>query len=233
MVEITKVRLSNQVYAALKEMIAIHRFEPGSRVNVEQLTKELGTSRTPIWEAVHRLIQEGLLTDIPNRGVFMVELTPAAALELYVVREALEGLAARCAVRNIDAQTLRKMKESMADQREVVASRDLAGYSRLDFEFHGLVYEASGNTLLREMLDTIKHKMRPIAMHIDLVLPQLLKEHDDIVTALELRDEQKAELAFNIHNRHLIRQIEESSEGDAWKPCVAAEEKKEVNGTVR
>jgi DNA-binding GntR family transcriptional regulator len=220
MVEITKVKLSNQVYAALKEMIAIHRFEPGSRVNVEQLTKELGTSRTPTWEAVHRLIQEGLLTEIPNRGVFMVELTPTAAMELYTVREALEGLAARGAVRNIDDGTIRRMQESLDEQRRVIQTRDLAGYSRLDFEFHGMVYEVCGNSLLREMLDTIKHKMRPIAMHIDLVLPQLLKEHAAIVQALELRDEHKAEQAFNVHNRHLIKQIQESSDGSTWKIYV-------------
>jgi DNA-binding GntR family transcriptional regulator len=217
MVEITKVKLSNQVYVVLKEMIAIHRFEPGSRVNVEQLTKELGTSRTPIWEAVQRLIQEGLLTEIPNRGVFMVELTPTAAMEMYTVREALEGLAARGAVRNIDDATILKLKESLEEQRKVIQARDLAGYSRLDFEFHGLVYEVCGNSLLRELLDTIKHKMRPIAMHIDLVLPQLLKEHEAILKALEQRDEQKTEQAFNIHNRHLIKQIQESSEGSTWK----------------
>jgi DNA-binding GntR family transcriptional regulator len=216
MVAITKVKLSNQVYAVLKEMIAIHRFEPGSRVNVEQLTKELGTSRTPIWEAVHRLIQEGLLTEIPNRGVFMVELTPGAAMELYTVREALEGLAARGAVRNIDDGTILRMKESLEEQRLAIQTQDLAGYSRMDFQFHGLVYEVCGNAL-RELLDTIKHKMRPIAMHIDLVLPQLLKEHQGIVQALEQRDAQKAEQAFNIHNRHLIRQIQESSDGNTWK----------------
>ncbi len=221
MVEITKVKLSNQVYAALKEMIAIHRFEPGSRINVEQLTKELGTSRTPIWEAVQRLIQEGLLTEIANRGVFMVELTPAAAIELYTVREALEGLAARGAVLNIDEGTIRKMKESLDEQRKVIQTRDLVEYSKLDFEFHGLVYEVCGNALLREMLDTIKHKMRPIAMHIDLVLPQLVKEHLGIIQALEQRDGQKAEQAFNIHNRHLIRQIQESSEGSTWKTFVS------------
>ena len=59
--EIKKEALSAQVYKALKEMIADHRFSPGSRINVEELAKEFGVSRTPIWEAVRRLEQEGLL----------------------------------------------------------------------------------------------------------------------------------------------------------------------------
>jgi DNA-binding GntR family transcriptional regulator len=223
MVKIAKVRLSNQVYAALKEMIANHRFQPGTRINIERLTKELGTSRTPIWEAVHRLMQEGLLRDIPNRGVFMVELTPSLALELYSVREALEALAARCAVRKIDDKTLRRMKRCLEAQRKVIEKRDLVGYSTLDFEFHALVYEACGNAVLKEMLETIKSKMRPISMHIDIVLPQLYAEHEEIVRALEERDEQRAEKAFNVHNRHIIRQIEENSRGDAWIDGVSGE----------
>ena len=61
MMKVSKERLSNQVYTILKEMIADYRFNPGARINVEQIAKEVGASRTPVWEAVHRLVQEGLL----------------------------------------------------------------------------------------------------------------------------------------------------------------------------
>ena len=216
MVKVSKERLSNQVYSILKEMIANYRFKPGTRINIEQLTKELGTSRTPVWEAVHRLIQEGLLTNIPNRGVFMVELTPRTSLELYTVREALEGLAARLAVQNIDDRLLRKMKKNLEEQSRVVQRRDLVGYSRLDFGFHAMVYEACGNTILQEMLETIKSKMRPIAMHIDPVLVQLYDEHREIFDALKKRDPQKAERAFRVHNLHIIEQIKASLENNKW-----------------
>ena len=214
---ISRERLSKQIYSVLKEMIANHRFKPGTRINIERLTKELGTSRTPVWEAVHRLIQEGLLTDIPHRGVFMVELTPGTALELYTVREALEGLAARLAVQNINDKVIRKMKKSLDEQDKVVRRRDLVGYSRLDFDFHAMVYEACGNSILQEMLETIKGKMRPIAMHIDLVLPQLYEEHLQIFAALAAGDAQKAERAFRTHNRHIIERIRASANGDTWK----------------
>ena len=55
MMKVSRQRLSNQVYDILKDMIANHRFNPGTRINVEQITKEVGASRTPVWEAVHRL----------------------------------------------------------------------------------------------------------------------------------------------------------------------------------
>ncbi len=57
MPEIKKEMLSSQVYRALKDMIANYRFGPGSRLNVEELTKEFGVSRTPIWEAVRCIVQ--------------------------------------------------------------------------------------------------------------------------------------------------------------------------------
>ena len=227
--KVSKERLSNQVYSILKEMIADYRFKPGTRINIEQLTKELGTSRTPVWEAVHRLIQEGLLTNIPNRGVFMVELTPRTSLELYTVREALEGLAARLAVQNIDDRLLRKMKKNLDEQFRVVQKKDLVGYSRLDFGFHAIVYEACGNTILQEMLETIKSKMRPIAMHIDPVLVQLYNEHLEIFSALKKRDPQKAERAFRVHNRHIIEQIKTSLESNKWNNVDRGEE----SGTPR
>lgn len=224
MVKVSRERLSNQVYLILKEMIANYRFKPGTRINIEQLTKELGTSRTPVWEAVHRLIQEGLLTTIPNRGVFMVELTPKTSLELYTVREALEGLAARLAVQNIDDRLLKKMKKNLEEQSRVVQKKDLVGYSRLDFDFHAMVYEACGNTILQEMLETIKSKMRPIAMHIDPVLLQLYDEHLEIFDALRKHDPQKAERAFRVHNRHIIEQIKASLESNKWSNVHKGEE---------
>ena len=217
MMKVSRQRLSNQVYEILKKMIANHRFSPGMRVNVEQIAKEVGASRTPVWEAVHRLIQEGLLENIPNRGVFMVSLTPAQAIELYEVRDVLESLTARLAAARINSKYLRKMKKCLDEQRKVVEKEDLVGYSQLDYDFHALVYEASGNKTLQEMLQTVKNKMRPISMHINPILSDLYQDHVGIMEALKTNNAEKAESAFHRHNMRMIRLIEESIESDAWK----------------
>ena len=229
----SKQRLSNQVYDILKDMIANQRFGPGMRINVEQIAKEVGASRTPVWEAVHRLIQEGLLENLPNRGVFMASLTPRVAIELYTVREVLEGLAARLAILHTDEKLLKKMQKSLEEQRKVVEKEDLVGYSRLDYDFHALVYEASGNRILQEMLEAVKNKMRPIAMHISPVLPALYEDHMQIVDAFRLKDQARAESAFRNHNLQMIEQIRGSMDTDEWKE-VAGERgngKKEETGT--
>ena len=217
MIKVSKERLSNQVYTILKGMIADHRFNPGTRVNVEQIAKEVGASRTPVWEAVHRLVQEGLLENIPNRGVFMCALTPGQAIELYTVRESLEALAARLAIQNMDEKTIRKMKKCLEDQYEVVRKEDLVSYSRLDYDFHAMVYEASGNRTLQEMLEAIKNKMRPIAMHITPILSSLYHDHVEILEAFQEKNPDKAEAAFRKHNHQMIVQIQASMKTDEWK----------------
>ena len=67
-----KNELTNaKVYQKVRNMIALHRFKPGFKLNVQKLSKELGVSRTPVWEAMRRLEQEGVVETIPNRGVFI------------------------------------------------------------------------------------------------------------------------------------------------------------------
>ncbi len=217
MIKVNKQRLSHQVYDILKDMIADYRFNPGARINVEQIAKEVGASRTPVWEAVHRLIQEGLLENIPNRGVFMSALTPKVAIELYVVREALEGLAARFAVPKVNDLVLKKMAKLIEEQRKMVEDEDLVGYSRLDYEFHALVYELSGNRTLLEILGTVKNKMRPLALQVTPILSRLLEDHMEILAAFQERDADRAEAAFRNHNLKMIEQIKQNMNPDEWE----------------
>lgn len=215
--QVRRDRLSNQVYNILKDMIANHRFDPGARINVEQIAKEVGASRTPVWEAAHRLIQEGLLENQPNRGLFMVALSPRQAIELYTVREVLEALAARLAIPNTTDAVLRRMADCLEEQRKVVEEEDLVAYSRLDYDFHDIVYEAADNLPLQEMLGTVKNKMRPIAMRISPILADLYQDHLEVYEAFRKRDAALAEAVFRRHNLQMIEQIRKSTEDGQWK----------------
>jgi DNA-binding GntR family transcriptional regulator len=207
--KLVPVNLSERAYVKIKKMISDYRFSPGSRLNVEQLARDLGTSRTPVWEAVRRLEQEGLVKNIPNRGVFLVELTREVAIELYTVREVLEGMAARLAVQRISDKALERMETLLRAQEKIVAEEDLVSYSKSDFEFHASIYAACGNAILREMLESIKQKARPIAMHITPILTELFHDHKMIVHALRLRDPLLAEVAFREHNQRVLKQLKE------------------------
>jgi len=208
--KLVSINLSELAYTRIKKMIAEHRFSPGSRINVEELARKLGASRTPIWEAIRKLEQEGLVRNVPNRGVFLVELTREDAAELYAVREVLEGMAARLAVKNLSDRMLDRMEASIREQEKVVADENLVGYSRADFDFHALVYAACGNTVLKELLESIKNKARPLALQISPILPELIEDHREIVRALRHRDPDLAEAAFRKHNRKVLALLMEN-----------------------
>jgi len=215
-VKIQRLKLGDQVYKFLKQRIANHRFVLGCHLNIEELTRDLGVSRTPVWEAIRRLEREGLVRNEPKRGVMVVELTPKAAIELYTVREVLECLAIRFSVDRMDEKTLKRMAQSLKKQKKVIGQRDLVAYSQLDFEFHGFIYEKCDNALLQEMLETIKERARPINMLITPILSDLYHDHVLILEALECRNKEKAEEAISRHNRLLLEKIKKDVSSGNW-----------------
>jgi DNA-binding GntR family transcriptional regulator len=149
----------------------------------------------------------------------MAVLTPQKALELYAVRQVLEGMAARLAAIRIDQKSLALMTECLKQQQLVVKQQNLNEYSKLDFQFHAIVYEMCGNVYLQEMLEAIKNKMRPIQLSIQVepVLPRLYEDHVNLLNALRAHDPDKAEKVFREHNQFMIELINKESEAGRWR----------------
>jgi DNA-binding GntR family transcriptional regulator len=205
---LVRTNLNNQVYDILKEMIADQRFNTGSYINVEKLTHELGVSRTPIWEAIRRLEQEGIVVHSPHRGVKVRELTRETALELYVVRESLESLAARLGADRATPETLAQMDECLAGQALIVKEGDAVAYSRSDHEFHLLIYDASGNKLLKEVLGALRYKALPLAFRMGPHFEEFFGYHRKIYQAFRRRNGEAAENAIRRHNQRMIEIIQ-------------------------
>jgi len=214
MAKTKKEGLSSKVYAALKGMIVDYRFQPGVRLKVEELTRELGVGRTPVLEAIRRLEQEGFLKNIPTRGVFMVKMTLEKSFELFQVRGALERLVGRLAAENIDNGTITKMAKCLEAQLKVVEKGDLIGYSQLDFDFHSMIYKITRNSFLEELLDSIKAKMRPFDIHLKPILTELYQDHMKIFETLRSKNPEAAEKAFAQHNEKIINRIKEQIVAD-------------------
>jgi DNA-binding GntR family transcriptional regulator len=205
--KVVRTNLNAQVYGILKEMIADRRFAPGSYINVEKLTEELGVSRTPIWEAVRRLEQEGILRHTPHKGVHVRELTRKMALELYEVRETVEGLAARLAADRVTPETIREMEKCLSEQEKVVQAEDPVGYSQTDHRFHLLIYQACDNELLQEILAGLRYKALPLAFKLAPHFGEFLDFHRKILQAFSKKDGKSAERAIQQHNRRMIELI--------------------------
>lgn len=210
---VVKTNLNSQVYNIIKEMIADRRFTPGAHINVEKLTLELGVSRTPIWEAIRRLEQEGIVIHAPHRGVQVRELTRKTAMELYQVREIMEGLAARLAADRASPDTIDRMKRCLDEQELIVREGDAVAYSRSDHDFHLLIYRTCGNDLLKELLEGLRYKALPLAFRLTPYFEQFLGFHKEILNAFNKRDGQAAEESIRRHNRRMMDLIERTPWG--------------------
>lgn len=200
---VQKEKLGDQIYGIIREMIANFRFEPGKRLNVEQLSRELATSRTPVWEAIARLEQEGLVHSIPNRGVFIPELGPDEAQALYQVRAVLEGLAANLTATRISEERLTEMRVLLAENRAMLEAEDTEAFNRMDYKFHAVVFDTCGNPFLQETLQTIKIKMGMIHLDFSPVFDDIYRHHAALVDALERRSPAEAEAIMLEHNAFL------------------------------
>jgi DNA-binding GntR family transcriptional regulator len=192
-------------------MIANYRFKPGERINVEKITKELGVSRTPVCEAFRRLEQERVVVSVTNKGIFMNTLTREEALDLFAVRETLEGMVARLSAQRIDEKSLKKLDASLAKQKKLIERGDIIAYNQEDFCFHTLIHAAAGNVFLGEMLVRIENMIHPIGLHVDGFLSSFYEEHVKLTRALKKHDPAEAEEMFRRHNENVMRVIRDGN----------------------
>jgi DNA-binding GntR family transcriptional regulator len=210
---VVRTNLNVQVYDILKEMIADRRFTPGSSLNVESLTQELGVSRTPIWEAVRKLEQEGIVAHTPHKGVRLVELNRQMAIELYEVRETMEAMAARLGAERATPEIIAQMEKILDEQKPIVNGKNDVAYSRSDHDFHLLIYNACGNDLLKEILEGLRYKALPLAFKLSPHYAEFFEFHKELLRAFRKHDPKAAEKAMKRHNRRMLEIIRQTPWG--------------------
>jgi DNA-binding GntR family transcriptional regulator len=204
---VTYESLGDQVYRRLRELILGQHYVPGSRLKVEQLCRELGVSRTPVWDAMRRLETEGLIHTVPRQGVFVLNHDPEHIRQLIAVREALEGLAARLAAEKLAPQDGEALRAVLDDLVEAERAADLDRYARHTIDFHNRILAASRNQVLARLLENIyaqMHVLRLHSLHRTKRLDEGLSEHIEIHGAVTARDPDRAERAARVHARRVL-----------------------------
>ncbi|WP_459616673.1 GntR family transcriptional regulator [Bordetella sp. 2513F-2] len=149
----------SEVYKHLKEMVVLYRIKPGERVNEVELAERLGVSRTPLREALHRLVAEDMLTMVPNRGFYGRRLERQEVFELYELRSAIELAAVNLAlVRASDADIQAMRDDWVGVMRQ---SERLSTYQLLieDERFHLCLARLSGNREIAKSLRAINARI--------------------------------------------------------------------------
>ena len=209
--------IANEALNKLTQAIVSGEFAPGERLSEAELARRFGISRGPIREALGRL--EGkLVTRVPRVWVSVINLSHEKLLDLFAVREALEGMAARLAAQRIgdaEIQELRDLLEQHGAHADVASG---AGYYQAgnDDDFHFRIVRAARNEQLEMMLLNelyFKLKLYRYRISSNPGRPQkALEEHREILNAIASRNPDAAEAAMRHHIRNAIgaavRQVE-------------------------
>jgi DNA-binding GntR family transcriptional regulator len=202
--------LRDRVYEILKRSILFQEIPPGEKIDEEAIARQLGVSRTPIRETLCRLENEGIVKIVPRRGAFVVKHSREKINEILIVREALEGLAARLAVGQVNGQTLDRLKLLLKDFSESNIRGRSKEYIQADIDFHNLIIQASANNLLIGIMNTLNDHVQMLRLQTAALEgrpEQSLVEHFDILDALERKAPDSAELLMRKH----IRNVRESA----------------------
>jgi DNA-binding GntR family transcriptional regulator len=216
---------SERVYQALKHRILAAMVEPGSRLVELQLANDFGVSRTPVREALKRLTAEGLVRVDPIRGIVVSDVDARELEEIFIIREALDGLGARLAAERVSSSDLTKLQLLMDMMRDSVRVGHWDAMVQANIKFHDVLYQAAGNERLRHLTRNLLDFVRRFSIEAfasEERATEVLAEHEEIVAALEQRDPAQAEKMARAHvskaraylaSHHLSQSMKTDSDG--------------------
>jgi DNA-binding GntR family transcriptional regulator len=193
---------SERIHDALVEAICSGELKPGTRITQEELAARFGVSRQPVLQAVMLLRREGFLVEAGRKGVCVAPLEPQHIRDLYGVRAALDGAAARLAARRFTPELARRGRQLLEAGKRAAGAGSLAPAIEADIAFHLFIYEASGNPLLTETAQPHWLHLRRVmaaALGLDDLRLNVWGEHEAILAALEARDGARAEQLIRDH----------------------------------
>jgi DNA-binding GntR family transcriptional regulator len=210
--KLVRSNLSEDAYTFLRDLfINGNRYNPGDKISIEELSRELGVSRTPLWSAINRLEAEGIVEIAPRLGVYLIEYDPDRVLDIYIAREALEGMAARLAAEHATDRQLALLKANLTQQKQFIKRRELDDYHASAVNFHEQLARAAHSVTLERLLATVFAQIRAMQtqrktsppMH----LPRSCDDHEKLLSAIEKKDADRAESIARAHIRDLTAQI--------------------------
>lgn len=200
--------LRDVVFQTLRQAILRGELKPGERLMEIHLAQKLGVSRTPVREAIRKLELEGLVLMVPRKGAVVAEITVSDLEDVLEIRMALEELAVKSACRRISAEQLENLKQLAEKFRRTLKGDDVGACAQADMEFHDAIYNATENGRLVQILNNLREQMYRYRMEYLKDRQShgiLVKEHEEILRALEIKDE---EAALQATCSHIERQKE-------------------------
>ena len=183
--------LTRRIVSQIEAEILSGRLGPRERLVEEALSTRFGVSRTPIREVIRILEAKGLVRTEVARGAQVREVSWKEVEDLYAVRGVLESMALELAARNLDPPTVRRIRSRLAAMRAAAIRKDVRAYFEADNDFRALVFGASGNAVLIDLLTSLERRVQRFRLAL-LSLPRRLAEaqrhHEAVFRALRQGD---------------------------------------------
>jgi len=204
---ITRRPLHEEATDRLRDLIVQGRLAAGTRLNERLLTAQLGVSRTPLREAFKVLATEGMVELLPNRGAIVAPMDPVRLAETLAVMGALEALAGELACAQVTDAQLNEIRALHYEMLAYHARGDLAGYFKFNQAIHLKIVKYSGNAMLFNTYRQLNGNVRRARYMANLSKERwdaAVREHGEILAALQARDVKKIRLLLADHLAHKL-----------------------------
>lgn len=194
--------IRKKVYRYVREQILNGHIGPHERLIETKIAREIGTSRTPVREALHNLEIEGLIESIPRVGYTVTPLSDQEAVEIWEIRTLIEGLAVRWAMEKTREKLIRELKKNITLGEKKVANGDLEGFAEIDGQFHEIIARLSGGKRLLELSQTLRRhalRYRLESIYLPGTAIRALEGHKTILKAIESGDHDRVAEAIRAH----------------------------------
>lgn len=200
--------LRDVVFNTLRQAILKGELAPGERLMEIQLAEKLGVSRTPIREAIRKLELEGLVLMIPRKGAEVAKISEKSLRDVLEVRRSLEELAIELACQRMTDEEIEQLGERQNDFKNAINKGNAMNIAETDEAFHDVIYLGTGNDKLVQILNNLREQMyryRVEYLKNPEVYPQLIAEHEELITKITHHEKQEA---TKIMCRHIDNQVE-------------------------
>jgi|SRR3990172_6595712 len=214
--------LTERAYATIKKSILDLSLKPGSALVEDTLARQLGTSKTPVRDALLALERDGLVVKIPYKGTYVAEVALRDAVEIFELRAVLEGLAGRLATRSFSPRELDEAEKLLDAADEARSRGDLEAASRYGAQFHRTIHlRASNRRLLPilEQLDEQFERLRRMSNQVEGRLAKSGHEHRQVLAALRAGDSLQVEQGMRYHMESVIKDFTLSNDDSQTYPA--------------
>jgi DNA-binding GntR family transcriptional regulator len=195
----------------LRERILNGTFHPGARLVEAEIARQLGISRGPVREAIATLRAEGLVHEAPRKGSFVAQLSADDVREIYELRAALEGQAARLLCTTGTLAAFEEMKELLEKLRIAAKKDDRRQFAELDFQLHEQLCRDAGNGRIHKLwvnqVGVLRTLVRMEVTSQYETLGPLLEEHERLIAEIASRDPDRADAACRRHAAEALERV--------------------------